>query len=652
MYSRTKSNPDLTAKDAETSNLIGGSATMYSLIGRSAAMYSLISGSAAVLCGKALPFRRSLSKNFLRLRRRAEIGGAAAHEVRSPLGLLLLITFLIGATITLGQTPAPTPSPVPDYVPAELPADPPPVAPDLAAPIRPLPDASRVGVDQAAQLSLTIEQAIELALRNNNNIDVSRNNRRIGEFNLRALRGAYDPLIASQSYYESATVPTASAIGGAVNGAVTQTRMFGNAGVSGLSPWGGGQYSALFDSSRTTTSNTNAFLNPQFPSSLSFTYTQPLLRNFAIDNSRRQIEIARRGVTLTDSQFRAQAIDVVYQVEQAYWNLTYALRSLQVQLDAVRQARSQLESNQRLVSRGVLPPIDLVAANAQITTFEQNVFTAQEAVTRAENALKTIILADRTAAEWSRPITPVSPVALDPPRIGLEVATAEALKNRPELEQLDITAEVNRIDQRYFKDQTKPQVDLFGSYTSQGLAGTTTARSIDPVTGQTRVPQNLIGGYGTSVGNLLQQDYPTYRFGVTISLPWGNTTAKANLGRTLVEAERIRNQRAQAEQIIEADVRNAIQALRSAEARLKSAADARAAAEQLFESEQRQFRAGTTTLYLVQQRQIELIRARGTELQAQTDLNRAISEFRRATGTTLAENNITVSPGAEIQKVK
>jgi len=576
---------------------------------------------------------------------------AIFRRVSRTVHLFLAAIFLVGPVFCQDPTPQPIATP-PDGAAVDVQTDAPVVAPNFRAPNRPMPSTERVGIDAANQLSLTIEQAIELALRNNNNIEISRNNRQISEFNLRAFRGVYDPLIASQNFYESATTPTASAIGGAVNGAVTQTRLFSTSGVSGLSPWAGGQYSANFDSSRTTTSNTNAFLNPQYPSSLNFSYTQPLLRNRSIDVHRRQIEIARRNVQLSDAQFRAQAIDIVYQVEQAYWNLVFALRNLQVQIDAVRQARAQLESNQRQVAQGVLAPIDVVATTAQITTFEQQAFTAQEAVTRAENVLKTLLLPDRTSAEWSRPITPVSPVENAAPQIGLEVAVTEAIRNRPELEQLEVAAEINRVDQRYFRNQTRPQLDLVASYTSQGLAGTTTPRSIDPATGLSRVPGNLIGGYINSLGNLFQQDYPTYRVGVNISLPWGNNVAKANLGRSLVEADRIQNQRAQTEQVIEADVRNALQALRSAEARLSSAAAARAAAEQLFESEQRQFRAGTTTLYLVLQRQTELATARARELQAQTDLNRSISEFRRATGTTLAENNITVAPGANIRPVK
>ncbi len=539
-------------------------------------------------------------------------------------------------------TPIPTPSPVPDSG-AFLPPEPPPIAPNFQAPVRPLPSAERVGVDLANQLTLTLEEAIELALKNNNDIDTSRNDVQIAEFNFRGARGIYDPVIGSESYYESRTTPTASTIGGAVNGSVTQRQVFGNAGVTGFSPFHGGNYSAGFTSSRTNTSNLNATLNPQYPTDFTFRYTQPLFRGRRFDINRRNIEIARKNLSMTDSQFRQRAIEIIALVEQAYWNLAFALRNLQVQIDAVKQARLQLESNQRLVAKGVLAPIDVVAATAQIATFEQGVYTVQEDVTRAENTLKTMLLADRTADIWARPITPVSPITLDPPRIGLAIAVTEALKNRPELTQLTASEEINRIDERFYRDQTKPQIDLVGSYTSQGLAGSETAAAINPATGLSRVPPNLVGGYFNSLGNLLGQDYPTYRVGLSISLPWGNTTAKANLGRTLVESNRIANQRAQTENVIEAEVRNSLQALRSAEARLASALAARVSAEQLSESEQRQFRAGTTTLYLVLQRQNELLAARGRELQAQTDLNKAISEFQRATGTTLTANNVTVS---------
>ena len=161
------------------------------------------------------------------------------------------------------------------------------------------------------------------------------------------------------------------------------------------------------------------------------------------------------------------------------------------------------------------------------------------------------------------------------------------------------------------------------------------------------IPDNLVGGYGRSVANLLAQNYPTVRVGVRVSLPLRNTAAKASLGRSQVEGTRIQNQRAQAEQLIEADVRNTLQAVRSGEARLAAAAATRASAELQAASEQRKFQAGTSTVFLVLQRQQELVSARGRELQAQTDLNRAIADFTRATGNTLQVNNIVINANSD-----
>jgi outer membrane protein TolC len=90
------------------------------------------------------------------------------------------------------------------------------------------------------------------------------------------------------------------------------------------------------------------------------------------------------------------------------------------------------------------------------------------------------------------------------------------------------------------------------------------------------------------------------------------------------------------------DVRNALQALRSSEARLQSAAVARETSEQQYESEKRKLDAGQSTVFLVLERQTALTTARGNELRAQTDLNKASAELQRATGNALTANSIVV----------
>ena len=129
---------------------------------------------------------------------------------------------------------------------------------------------------------------------------------------------------------------------------------------------------------------------------------------------------------------------------------------------------------------------------------------------------------------------------------------------------------------------------------------------------------------------------------MAVSLPLRNRTAEANLGRSLVEGNRIATQREQLEQLIQVDVRNALQTLRSAAARLHAAATGRDAAEKQYASEQRKFDTGQSTVFLVLERQTALATARANELRAQTDLNKAIAELQRATGNALTANNVTV----------
>ena len=532
---------------------------------------------------------------------------------------------------------------------------------------KPLPEQSRIGVDVTKQRPLSLREALSMALENNKDIEVARENVRIAEFDLRGAQGAYDPRVTTSAFYERAENPISSFLSGGQNGSTIQTDYTATARLEGQSPKLGGSYRLDFSSIKLNTNNQFTALNPQYPTALTFSYTQPLWRGLKIDNSRRQIEIARKNLSLTDAQFRQRAIDTITNVQRSYWDLVFALRNLQVQRDAVSTARTQLEHNKRLVNEGQLAPIDVVAAEAQISTFEQAVFSALEEVSRTENNLKNMIAQNQQADIWSASIVPTDPVELTVPDVSLPDALKTAMENRPELQQSTVLQEINKIDQRYYKDQTKPAVDLVGSYGISGLAGSISSNVVNPLTQSTlqlrqRVdelsglaglqplpvipPQtfspDLLGGYGQSLQNLLANRYGTARVGVQISLPLRNRTAEAQLGRSLVEGERLGTQREQLEQTIQVDVRNALQAVRSSEARLRAASATRAANEQQFASEQRKLDAGQSTTFLVLERQTALTEARGQELKAQTDLNKAIADLQRATGNALRVNSIVV----------
>jgi HAE1 family hydrophobic/amphiphilic exporter-1 len=160
--------------------------------------------------------------------------------------------------------------------------------------------------------------------------------------------------------------------------------------------------------------------------------------------------------------------------------------------------------------------------------------------------------------------------------------------------------------------------------------------------GASTIAPNLVGGYPQALRNIFDGTYPTARVGVRISIPLRNRTAEANLGSSLAQGTRLQDQIAQTRQLIEADVRNNLQAVKSAEARLAAAAATRQSAELQYQSEERMFKAGTTTVFLVLQRQTDLLTAQGRELQAQTDLNKAVANLQRAIGTTMQANNVAM----------
>ncbi|HKE58379.1 MAG TPA: TolC family protein [Pyrinomonadaceae bacterium] len=534
----------------------------------------------------------------------------------------------------------------------------------------------RVGVDSSNTLPLSLNEAIQLALENNNDINASRIGVEMAEHDLTAARGAYDPKFTSETFFQHTTTPFTSFLSGS-SGSLKQNDFTSGVGFSGDTPRGGGKYRFDFSSSRLSSNNFFNALNPAVSSSLSLSYTQPLLRGRKIDENRRRIEIAKKNLTLTDVQFRQEATTVIINVEQAYWELVYALRNLQVQSDAVKQTRAQVETNKRQVKKGVLAPIDVVEAEAHVKIYEQNVYAAQEAVTRTENALKTLMLPDRKADLWSRALLPTTPVALDAPHLELPDAVSAALANRFELAELKTGKEINDINNRFYRDQVKPQVDLMVGYSSNGYAGTPTDPSQNPLftsvksleqrvaelsqqaglpalpsSSLTTVPSNLNGAYGRSLGNMLGQDNPTVSVGVRITLPLKNRTAKAELAHSLAEGRQIATNRTKMEQLIEADVRNTMQVVRSVEARLAAAEAARVAAEQQYTSEQRKFQAGMSTVFLVLQRQTDLTTARGREVQTQTDLSQAIAQLQRAMGNTFRYHNVAVSTdGRKLEQV-
>ena len=576
------------------------------------------------------------------------------------------------------QTPTATPLPGEPQEPLREP-----VIPQFQPkPLPPVPSLTRLGVGSET-LPLSLNDAIKRALENNNDIEVARDDVRIAETQLRALEGIFDPIFAITPTYDKRISPEQSSLSGGDQTGTTSTTTYSfSPSVQKQFGKGGGSYFLSFQNQHTNTSNSFSLINPFYSSNLSLQFTQPLLRDRSIDNNRRQIRIQRKRLDQSDADFRQRTINVITLVQQAYWELVFALRDQQNQLANLNLSRESLRNVEAQIAAGAKAPLERAEVQTELANRETSLLTAVQAVAVAENNLKILIFKEPTSPDWSAQVTPTDTPKFDTTPVNLDDALKAARDNRPELRRLRLQNDINDIDIQFFKNQTKPQIDLVGTLALTGLAGSNVTGTVTPGTqvplidgSPTAVPDAflldqirniqiaqglpvsvvplitpeirtinpiLIGGYGQTLRNLFGGDTRNVTVGVSISLPFKNKTAEANLAGARIAKEQLQATTRSQEQTIEVDVRNSAQAVESSRQRVLSAREARVNAELQLEGEQRLYQVGRSTTFLLFQRENALANARASELRAETDYNKALADLQRATSTTLRANNVIV----------
>jgi outer membrane protein len=584
---------------------------------------------------------------------------------------------------TSPQTPStitPQGSPLPDASPTTPGATPnDPIFPQAERrPVPPMPSLVRLGVQSSNTIALTLNEAIRRALANNNEIEVARNDVRFAESVLRGLEGVYDPVLQFRPEIDNSVRPVINIFGGAdQSGTVSTTDYNSNMQVTKQFVKGGGNYSYFFNNTREKTSASNTTLNPFYSASQGIQFTQPLFRNRSIDRSRQQIRVQRKRVEQSDADFRIRTIGVISNVQRVYWDLVFALRDEQNQIANLNLARENFRRTEASVAAGASAPLERAEVQTELSNREASLLIASQNVSIAENNLKQLILRDPLAPEWSAALVPTDEPAFDETPVNLNDALTEARTNRPELRRLKLQEEINNIDIQFFKNQAKPVVDLTGTFSTTGLAGSqqTIAGSNTPrplISGSPNTnadaflleqlrrnnlqldsipivtpaaaapPEFLVGGYGQTLQNLFSFKTRNFVAGVTIQLPLRNRTAQANLAGAQIQKEQLVASMRSQEQFVEVEVRNAAQAVETARRRVLSARQARENAELQLTGEQRLYQVGRSTTFLLFQRENQLVNARNQELRAETDYNKALAELQRATSTTLRANNVFV----------
>ena len=566
---------------------------------------------------------------------------------------------------TTGPTPTSTPLPTDAQ---QTPTTPEGQEPDFPAvqprPVPPMPSLARVGIEGTEMLSLSLNDAIRRTLENNNSIEIARGDVRLAEQTLYGLEGIYDPVFTYSPQINNSVRPVVNIFGGAgTAGTVSTTDYNNDASVNKQFGRGGGNFTYFFNNTREKTSATNNSINPIYSSAQGLQFTQPLWRDRSIDRNRQQIRVQRKRLEQSDADFRRLTIDVIQQVQRAYWDLVFAMRNEQNQVANVKLAQENFRRTEASVAAGASAPLQRAEVETELATREATLLIANQQVTIAENALKQLMLKDPLSPEWSKAIVPTDQPSFDETPVVLETALKEARDNRPELRRLKLESEVSDINLQYFRNQTKPRIDLVGTFQTNGLAGTpgpdptNPGQSLQPctgneVSGQSCIPKNFVGGYGQTLQNLFSFKTRQVIVGVTIQIPLKNRTAKANLAATQIQAQQLAAQTRSQDQSIEGEVRNAVQAVETARQRVLTARQARASADQQLAGERRLYQVGRSTTFLLFQRENALVNAENQELQAETDYNKALADLQRATSSTLRSNNVIVDSPVAPEKFK
>src|ERR1700723_2159016 len=550
---------------------------------------------------------------------------------------------------------------------------------------------------QDGKLMLSLDDAISLALENNLNISVARFTPWIAETQLlKAEAGgipqsnstqqvvlgtspsvSFDPIVSVGYSWQHGNFPVNNPfISGTGTGTnilvVNQNTSAVNFGYTeGFHT--GTNLQITLNTARTATNEPDVFFNPAFTPVLSATLSQPLLNGFGILPNTRYIIEQKNTIKAANSLFAQQVIAVVTQTSNDYWELVYDRQNVKVEEAAVGVSQKLWEDNKKQLEIGTMAPLDVLTAESQLATDQQNLIVAQTTKLQQETVLlndiaKSLLAKDVAGIE----IVPTTPIATPDlvENIQLQDAVQEAWSKRPELFQANLNLKNAGIEVKATQNGLLPVLDAFVQYTSQGLNGNqlTTTQVGNTFIADTGAPLvdangNIItvggvpaftgvplttttvghGGLSDALKNVFQNQFPTYAVGLNLTLPIRNRSAQSDSARGQLDERQQTVQYRQTENTIVINVRNALIALQQDRAQVAAADKARTLAQQTLDAEQKKYQLGSSTSYNVVLRSRDLTAAQGTALRAQANLAEALVNFNQAMGRTLEVNHITVA---------
>ena len=364
---------------------------------------------------------------------------------------------------------------------------------------------------------------VKRTLENNADIAVEKYNPESSQYNIRQFEGYYEPLLNSTVSQGSVTQPPSNAFAGATK-PLTRTLTY-NVGATENLPTGG-FFQVDFPNNRQTTNSVFTTFNPAFSSRFNLSLTQPVLRNFSIDNNRYQIKVSKKNYEISDVQFRQTVINTVANVKDGYYDLIYALDNLQAQRKSLGLAQQLLGENRIKVRVGTMAPLDVVAAQSEVASREAGVIAAEAAVSDAEDTLKRAMFTSNDPATWDTRIVPTDRPSAERVAVDVAAATLAALAKRTDIQAARKGLESAVYGVSYARNQLLPALNVSAGYGTTGIGGTQITRQglggpiIDTVP----------GGYGNALSDVFGFTYPTWTVGVNLSYPpaprWRATSSR------------------------------------------------------------------------------------------------------------------------------
>jgi outer membrane protein TolC len=477
----------------------------------------------------------------------------------------------------------------------------------------------------APSVPLTLEDAVRRAVDNNLDIAVERLNPQTFDLSLAALRANYKPIATSRFGRQDNVRPPASLLN---PGSPNVSTMTYNGGMTQNFGWGGGNLALQFNNARIDSNDLLANFNPQYNSSYLFSFTQPLMRGFRIDQTRQQIQTTRINRDNSELNLRARTTNTLAAVRSAYWDYVYAIQNVDVAQQSLALASKLLSDNKIRVEVGTMAPMDVVQAEAEEATRQQTLTTAVATMRTAELSLKRLIVSGTNDPLWGQHIDPVDRPDFQSASIDVEGAVRAALQQRTDLQIARNNFETNNVLLKSFRDQTLPDVDAIVTYGASGLGGTQYAFSGSGLDRQ-RTGIAVLGGYNDALRTLMGRDYPNWQFALNVNYPIGGSAADAQAARSRLLIQQNQAQIRNTELQVATEVTNAaLQVTNSAEG-LTAARAARELSQRRLDAEMSRFEVGMSNNYQVVQAQRDLREAQNSELRALLNYRKSLVEFDR-----------------------